>query len=107
MATQLFNIAKIYVGSESKSNYTYETDKSWEECQDYLNSTESQWRRNGGSILERCVSYLTVEDNDGQVIIFQISLGVNEEKTVSILRLQFHGTRYMDWVPDELNQTLR
>jgi len=73
MAKQLFDISKTYIGAESKNKPTYEQDLTWEEAVQSLDGMESSWRRNGGTVLSRTESDLTVEDDfNQQVIEFRI-----------------------------------
>jgi hypothetical protein len=68
-----YRIEKKYIGHESCNNLNYEAGLSYEDAIAYLNATEINWLRNGGSVNEKTDEYLEVEEGDGShVITFEI-----------------------------------
>ena len=67
-----YNITKSYEGFASK-NRTVETGLSLEDANNYLNSTERSWKRNGGLIISKTETTLVVEESDeSNTITFEI-----------------------------------
>ena len=68
-----YRISKTYVGFESKNRPSYETGLTLEEAIMSLDGIERNWKKNGGTIVDRTNDSLTVEEGDGsQVIVFEI-----------------------------------